>query len=475
MDIYSVIEQYQPRITKFQKKYFEENPSSEWPMCPCGCDRPVLLNYTKPNSLFRQYASAECSRKSKTIPKEINNILSNKDWLYEQRFILKKSKELIAEELGISSGPINKWLKIHNIDYLKLSESDHKVQEFLDNKEFLENEYNKGKTLEEIAKAIGSSKSTVSIKFNEYNIETKEPNSYDRKSFSSKEEMQVYDWIRSILPENIEVKHRDRKTIGSELDIYIPELNIAVEYNGIYTHLWRPNAKSESSQKGPKFHLNKTIACEKQGIQLIHIFSDQWNKNQSAVKTILMAKLGANKTIFARKCEIRTPSVHEKNQFLDSYHLQSADKSKYHFGLYYSDELVALMTFGSSRYNKNYKWELIRYCGKFGISVVGGFSKLLKHFMKNHNGSIISYADRCYSDGGVYEMNGFSLTKINRPGYYYVNLNKGSRINRRMYTKKRILQLIGITSSLKSEAELTEELGLKKIFDCGTLTYTIDR
>lgn len=474
MKIQEVLSTNNIKLTKYQKVFLSNNSNQDWPLCKCGCQQPVLLNYTDSNAVFREFASAQCSRKSKTISSEVENLLKNYDWLYDQRFVQKKSKELIAEELGISITPINKWLKFHNLNHLRLNESEHKIQQVLNDKQFLQEEYDKFKTLKDIASSIGTSTATLSSFFSRHNITTRTGNDYDRKNFKSKEEMQLYNWICSVLSSDTEVRSGDRKTIGKELDVYIPSLGLAVEYNGIFSHMYRPDAKTEEAKKGPSFHLNKTIKCQDKGIQLIHIFSDQWTKNPDAVKTILMAKLGINKKIFARKCTIKIPSVHEKNEFLNKYHLQGADKSKFHYGLYHNDELVSIMTFGISRYNKNYKWELVRYCGKMGITVVGGFSKLLKNFTKNNMGSIVSYADRCYSDGNVYQKNGFVLTKINKPSYHYLNLNKNIRVNRRMYTKKRILEMLKLSSSQKSESELTKELGIDKIFDCGTLTYILE-
>ena len=193
------------------------------------------------------------------------------------------------------------------------------------------------------------------------------------------------------------------------------------------------------------------------------------------MKTILSSNLGINQRIFARKCKIGFPNVYEKNQFLNEYHLQGEDKSQFRYGLYYGDKLVGLMTFRTSRYNKKYKWELVRYCGCLGITVVGGFSKLLKAFMREHDGSIISYADRNYSDGNVYSTNGFTLVETNPPNFHYVNLNKGIRLHRSTYTKKRLLVLLGIKDSDKSESQITKDLGIKKIYNCGTLRYGLER
>ena len=112
-----------------------------------------------------------------------------------------------------------------------------------------------------------------------------------------------------------------------------------------------------------------------------------------------------------------------------------------------------------------YDWELTRFCVKGDISVVGGFSKLLKAFRYNHLGSIISYADRRYSNGNVYYTNGFQLIGVNRPSYYYVDKNCLRRYHRMRFQKK----YIGAYDC--TEYEKARELGYEKIFDCGTLAF----
>ena len=461
------------KLTNYQKKFFADNPDAVWPLCKCGCGNKVLLDASNPNSVFRQFASATCSRKSKTVAPNIIELLSNKEWLFEQRITLKKSKENIASELGISVSPINSWLKKHGLDGIRLNESAHKVQLILNNKDKLETDYSTGKTLAMLAEEYGTSSATLSRFFAKHGIVTRDPNSYDRNNSCSNEEKELADWVRSIV--NEEIIQSSRSIIPpQELDIIIPSKKIAIEYNGLYSHIYRPDQDRESIRKGPEYHLGKLEKSFDKGYHLIHIFSDQWKKNQTAVKTMLMSKLGCNNKVYARNCIVKEIDTSTKNTFLNQYHLQGADKSNHKLGLFYKDELVAVMTFGRPRFSKKYEWELIRFSGKLGISVVGGFSRLLKHFVSEYGKAgerIVSYADRCHSSGNVYKTNGFDLEHINKPSYHYVNLNTESRHPRTSYTKKRMLDLMGIEQSDKSESEIARDIGLEKIFDCGTMTF----
>ena len=114
-------------------------------------------------------------------------------------------------------------------------------------------------------------------------------------------------------------------------------------------------------------------------------------------------------------------------------------------------------------------WELSRYAVKRNTNVVGGFSRLLTNFRQNHSGSIISYADRSYSNGDVYYKNGFKLIKTNPPSYKYVNLGKSiKRMHRANFMKKKLAP-----GDSRPEWKVMFDAGYKQIFDCGTLSFCI--
>ena len=143
--------------------------------------------------------------------------------------------------------------------------------------------------------------------------------------------------------------------------------------------------------KESKYHLNKTELCEKQGIRLIHIFEDEWLYKQNIVKSRLKSLLGlTDEKIYARKCKIKDVSFSDCKIFLEENHIQGNVNAKHRYGLYYNDELVSIMTFGSKRKNLGSKsedesYELLRFCNKLNTTVVGGASRLMNYFIKTHN------------------------------------------------------------------------------------------
>lgn len=450
-----------------------QNNITQIPICKSiNCHNPTKINSAYPKKGFTSYCSDQCAKQNRSQEKSFLQYLQDKNWLFDQRITQQKSKELIAQELNCSITPINKWIKIHDIPNVKFNESNPLAISKLKNYEYMFNQHiTNHKSCENIANELNVSKATVSVHLAKLNIPTNESNSYDRPAKTSNECQEIVNFIKSFYKKEILLNKRN--IIGSlELDIYLPEDNIAIEYNGLYSHIYRPNESSFSLRKDSKYHLYKTEQCEKQNIQLIHIFSSQWKSNKIVWQSFIKNKLNCTEhKIYARNCTIKYVSVQDKNIFLQENHIQGNSSSQIRIGLYFNDQLISIMTFGKSRYNKNYEWELARFCTKCNYNVVGGFSKLLTYFKKKYKGSIISYANRTYSNGKLYENNGFTLLKINKPSYYYVDLNTEIMYHKTNFKKHLLLQKINKPEW--NEEMLALELGYNKIFDCGTKAYII--
>ena len=437
--------------------------SNDIPKCICG--NPVGINKTYPELGFRKYCGSKCSRSDKTIDKSLADKIDDYNFLYEEKIVKQKSIEQMAKENNVSTIPIVKYLKKHNLYQLNdARRRNNKANQVLENKEALISLYETN-SMEDIAESLGTTKGTVSRWFKVHNISAKPSNSYERKIKKvSNEENELFEYIKAIYDGEIQQSNRSVLN-GKELDIYIPEKNLAIEYNGLYSHCYRPWEEKESLIKDSKYHLHKTLECEKQSIQLLQFYSDEWNYKSNIVKNIIRSKLGLNDKIYARKCSIIEVPTHIKNEFLNEYHIQGEDKSSIKLGLEYEGEIVCIMTFAKSRFNKSYDWELTRFCVKGGLTVIGGFSKLLKRFTDFYGNSIVSYADRRYSNGNVYNTNRFELIGVNKPSYYYVDKNFLRRVNRMKFQKKHI----GAYDC--TEYEKAREMGYEKIWDCGTLAF----
>ena len=284
---------------------------------------------------------------------------------------------------------------------------------------------------------------------------------------SSIAEKEMRDWIGTFY--DGEIISRDQSVLGGrkELDIYIPNKKLAIEFDGLYWH-------SEKCGKGKYYHLNKTLACERRGVRLIHVFEDEWLEKRELVKDRIRTIIcGGETRIYARKCEVREIGAREAGDFLDANHIQGSDHSSIRYGLFYENELASVMTFGKPRFNKNYDFELIRFASKLGVQVIGGASRLLAHFREEHSGSIVSYADRRYSTGGLYRALGFEKISESRPNYWWVR--QGMRLSRYQCQKRNLPKVLGgaFNESL-SESENMAANGFWRMFDCGNLVYALN-
>ena len=174
------------------------------------------------------------------------------------------------------------------------------------------------------------------------------------------------------------------------------------------------------------------------------------------------------KRIFARKCSIRDVTSKEANKFFENNHIQGKCNSSINKALIFDDKIVSIASFSKSRFSKSYDYELIRFATKLNTIVVGGFSKLLKSFDKK--GVLVSYADRRYSVGNVYEENGFKLSHITRPGYYYTK--GGIRFNRQSFQKHKLKNKLEVFDKNLTEYENMIKNNYSRIWDCGQLVFT---
>ena len=271
---------------------------------------------------------------------------------------------------------------------------------------------------------------------------------------------------------NLNIETNSRSIISPyELDIYIPKHKLAIEFNGLYWHSY--NQKESLKQK--RKHLLKTEICEEKGIQLLHIFENEWLNpvKQEIWKSIINSKLNKNDRIFARKCIVKeildTKLI---RQFLNNNHLQGFVGSSIKLGLFYENKLVSLMTFSKTRYSKKYQYELIRFCNKKNVNIVGGASKLFKYFIKNYDPkSIISYADRRYSNGNLYNKLNFSFSHNSAPNYFYFKPGQSVLYPRIKFQKHKLEKQLENFDSELSEVENMYNNGYRRIWDCGNMIY----
>lgn len=282
-------------------------------------------------------------------------------------------------------------------------------------------------------------------------------------AFTSKPEKELADFIA----EYYFVSLRERNFSGiTELDVFIPGKNIAIEFNGLYWH--------NEHHKPKNYHYDKWLACKEQNIQLIQIWEDDWKRNPELIKAMLLHKLGGSnqEKISANKTKVELITKKEAETFLNENHIQGYASGSYYLGLKskIDDTLVAVLVVKKERGNDNGRTlNIIRYATK--IRVVGGFTKLLAYVTKKYNPEeIITFSDNSVSDGGLYKNNGFTVDKELPPDYMYVV--KGRRKHKFSYR----LQRFKNDPELLWEEDLSEKQlallnDLPRIWDAGKVKW----
>lgn len=279
------------------------------------------------------------------------------------------------------------------------------------------------------------------------------------KLFTSKAEQEIKDWIRTFYPSA--TKHRQD---GQEMDIFIPELKIGIEYNGLFWH-------SEST-KVRTYHLEKTKHFQQLGIRIIHIFEHEWRDKKHQVQSYILSAISKNSIkLSPRNCNIVWSSskkeINLAHQLLDDYHIQGHTRStKYVANVYHNEELVATATFGKHHRNGE-QWVLSRFCTRYGHTVRGLLGKISKLAYSNLQQPIISWADYRLSQGNGYERSGWKFKELLPPDYFYFKISTSQIISKQSRQKK-----IVKTPKEMTEIEHAHLDGLERIWDCGKIRYS---
>jgi thiol-disulfide isomerase/thioredoxin len=275
---------------------------------------------------------------------------------------------------------------------------------------------------------------------------------------SSKEEKEILNFLTR-KGEQVLLHVRD-KIAPQELDLLVPDKSLAVEHCGLYWH-------SERNKKDRFYHLLKLAACNEVGIRLLTIFSDEWLNRKNQIINFMSSLLGHNKKIHARNTKVVVGiSNEEAKLFLEENHIQGSCTFTYSVGLYYENNLVGICTVRKHHRQNSKDWVLNRLCFASGITVVGGSSKLVKNIVKQLSDptSLITFADRRWSEGGVYLKAGFFQEKVLPPDYSYCK--QRYRKSKQSLRKKDTEKTSGLT-----EKVLRTQQGWYRIWDCGKIRF----
>ena len=303
----------------------------------------------------------------------------------------------------------------------------------------------------DIAAELGINPTTVGRYLEQYGVEK-------QYGMGSIPERAMADWIATL---GVNVTRNTRTIIPPyELDVYIPDHNIAVEYCGLYWH-------SEQAGKDKWYHKTKRDMCERLGIRLLTVFEDEWLTRQQAVKSKIRSVLGVDnrETVMARKCSVVPVGVEAKKTFFDEYHVQGDGPSGVNYALVYANEIVAIAGFIQT----GTEYRLNRYATS--KRVVGGSGKLVSYLKRHHVWSrLVTFADLRWSNGNLYTQTGWMEEKLLPPDYYCSvdAVNREHKFNFRRSALPRRLQTFDPNLS---ERQNCDNNGVLRIWDCGKIRF----
>ncbi len=419
-----------------------------------GVDNPSKIQEVKnkkKETLFNNFENGlkDISIRNKTrdtciLKYGVDNPMKNID-------IITKSKNTNIEKYGTEvkaniSNSVEERYGVSHISQRNYSDETRSI--LFDKQKFID--FTKDKSFVESANLLKINPSTITEYYTRYGIETDiRTSSYERE---------IAAWLTEI---DINFFQRDRKLISPfELDFYLPDYKLAIEFNGLYWH--------SSLKVNNDYHRQKYEKCLDNDIRLIMINEDEWRNRASAIKNRLLNILGKSiRSIGARKLKIMRIDNSLAMKFYDDNHWQGSGSFLWSFGAYYNDTLVSCMSFNKQRSTNTI--ELIRFSTD-GCNYPGVFSKLFKFAVNNHNfEEVISFADLRHSNGDVYRKNGFEFISEIRPDYRYI-IN-GVTYHKSSFSKSNIQKKFSIDISDNSESELMNELGIPRIYDCGKLKF----
>ena len=313
-------------------------------------------------------------------------------------------------------------------------------------------------TMEKIAIDIGVTPKCVSSYMKKHGIES-------QKFGNSQIERDVLGFLKSIT--NTTIVCNDRVTVPTvEIDLYLPEYNVGIEIDGVYWH-------GELSGRDKTYHLNKTNKCKDSGIRLIHVWDIEWMLKQDIVKSRIQNILKKNCILYARCCEIKIVSTAESKLFMNLNHIQGYTPGTVELGLFHNEELVGMMTFGRSRFNKTVQYELLRFATKCGVNIIGGASKLHNYFICNYKPtSIISYCDLRYGTGELYKVLGYKFERYSLPNQFYFKRNNSQKLySRHVFQKHKLSSRLKSFDPLLTSWDNIVNNGYDRIWDCGNSVW----
>nr|DAQ11196.1 MAG TPA: endonuclease-like protein [Bacteriophage sp.] len=429
--------------------------------------------------------------KSPEIRKKLSDIMKTDDYLDNRKQtcldrygfespsqnpdIKAKKHATLVERYGQGG---RKWSAEQYAKMSNLSDASMYLEFKEDPKTFIQQHFDREPTVYELQSLLGVTDTPI------YDVLIAHNASDCISAHSSGMENEVISFIQSFY--SGEILHNCRSVISPyELDIYLPELKIAIECNPAFTHNSSIQDPWGRPPKHYKYHMLKSDMCSERGIFLFHLFGYEWVNKKNILKSMIRNLLKSSTiSIGARTTYVCEVDGSECKEFLDSNHRQGNTFASVRLGLRRKDtnELVSVMTFnhmrptiGSTSSLAGTCYELSRFCNKLNTNVAGGASKLFKYFIQHYEfDSIVSFSDVSHTSGNLYKILGFQYCHKTDPNYIWSSIDDKIWYNRVSCQKRNLPKLFNdftLDITHKTERQIMEEHGFVQVFDSGVIKW----
>jgi hypothetical protein len=277
---------------------------------------------------------------------------------------------------------------------------------------------NNSLSINKFAQSLGIDRNTLARKFkrNGFSI-------LDRSyscSISSGEKI-ICNMLREIDP-NIRVVRNTRSVISpKEIDVWLPDYNLGIEYHGSYWH---------TEDRVGDQHREKAIAAEKAGIRLIQLFDWELIEKYEKIVFLLKEILGHySKKVKAEDCQIIQITSDSAKEFLDENSIESCKPASINYALIDAKNNIIQIAGFSQDTSDSYEWEVIAICSRLNVCVLGGAQKLWKKFADDFKPrSVIAYSNARFSDGSFFEEIGMNRVFHSESSYVFKDLVENQNI-----------------------------------------------
>lgn len=478
-EIYNMVKEFANKygfnnLTIKEQIWYFINKKTE-KICCEGCGNDVNFRDTI-NKGYHQYCSLECANKNGNLATKAANAL-------EKKYGVKYFSQHDSWGIKVKQTKLERY---GNENYVNTELSQQRRKEnYTGRTEYQHNIIHRQNTIEKLQKLtidkiikfdLTDKEITLRCSFcnNDYLIGR---SSFERrvencvkpcticnplKDTNSIQEKELTEYVISQIGES-NVIDNTKKVLksGLELDIYIPDNKLAIEFNGCHYH--------SDKYVENDYHFNKTNECNDLGIQLLHVFEDEWKFKRDIVKSLIKRSLNLNTNyILTDKNYVKLITKESANKFLNENHIHGYFKCDINLGLFDGNEIISVLSLSK----KKLSYDIVRFADIINYNIINSLKYFIEYIIKNiSNNNINLLLDRTYFKSDEYIQNNFYFKETLKPDFKFFYNKK--RYSKNIYKKSKLIRK-GFDKN-KTVTQLTKEKNIFKVYDSGIDVFVLKK